>query len=65
MEESSCDYLNFIHCLAYAPRWLRRLVNKETLIQKVEHYYRNEPNAIVVPLYKTAIAIYFGKGASK
>jgi hypothetical protein len=55
MEGSSADYLNFIHCLAYAPKFIRKLVNKETLTQKVKHYYRNEPNAFVVDLYVKVI----------
>jgi len=55
-EGSSADYLNFIHAALYASSWVRRLVSKEKLIERVQHYYRVEPNsAWVVDLYKRVI----------
>lgn len=38
-EESSCDYINFIHTAVYAPQWVRDLTDKEVLKQKVWSYY--------------------------
>lgn len=41
-ENSACDYLNFIHVAVYGPKWVRKLVDKQTLKDKVQTYYQNE-----------------------
>lgn len=63
-EESSCDYINFIHVAVYAPRWLRRRIDPSKLHAKVVHYYAPEPNcADLLALYFAVLWKYFGKGA--
>lgn len=58
-EGSACDYLNFIHVAVYAPAWVRKLTDKEILKQKVRQYYKDEPNAFVVPLYEAVLDKYW------
>ncbi len=63
-EESSCDYINFIHVAAYAPKWLRRLINPVTLIDKIINYYRNEPNCLFLKSEYVEVCFkYFGENA--
>ena len=54
--EASGDYLNWFHASLYASPWARRLVPPSVMIQKLEHYYRNEPNSKeLINLYKRVI----------
>jgi len=53
---SSCDWLNFCHCLLVASPWVSKLVSREKIITKIESYYSTEPNSDwLVDLYKRAI----------
>lgn len=59
-EDASGDYLNFFHASLYASKWARWFVSKATLVAKIEHYYRNEPNsADLVNLYKQVIDLKY------
>ncbi len=42
---SSCDYLNWIHASLYAYPWVRNMIPKDTLKQKVRDYYNPEANS--------------------
>lgn len=54
--ESSADYLNWLHCALYCSKWIRRLVNIKTMEEKIENYYKPEPNSDwLVNLYKELI----------
>jgi hypothetical protein len=61
--ESSSDYLNWFMYLIYTEIhgpsfWsvrAKKRVDPKILSQKVEHYYRGEPHAFVLPLYEEAI----------
>ncbi len=60
-ESSSGDYLNFIHVAVYTPKWVRRLINPDQLLQKVRDYYKPEPNSEeVIDLYAKVIKQYWG-----
>jgi hypothetical protein len=60
MENSSADYLNYIHVAVYAEKPLRNLVLKSTLKQKVRDYYKVEPNSqFLIDLYDQVIDKYF------
>lgn len=59
-EGSSADYLNHIHMAVYSPKWIRRLVNKEVLKNKIKDYYSIEPNSqFVIDLYNQVIEKYW------
>lgn len=59
-EGSSGDYLNWIHASQYAFPWVRNLIKKETLKQKVRDYYKPEPNsAWLINLYDEFINEHF------
>lgn len=61
-ENSSADYLNFIHVAVYAPRWLRRRLDPGNLILKVCDYYLPEPNCQEIKnSYVHTCYDYFGK----
>lgn len=58
---SSCDWMNFIHLLYYASPWVRRLVSKEKLKERVRHYLSREPNPqFLFDLYDRAIERMMG-----
>lgn len=60
MEESSADYLNWIHTAIYAPKWIRKLISKNILKQKVREYYLPEPNVkFLINLYDEVIDKYW------
>lgn len=53
---SSADYLNWFHCALYCKSWVRYLVPKSTLLDKINSYYAIEPNAKwLLDLYKKVI----------
>lgn len=57
---SSGDYLNFIHLGVHAPKWVRRLVSKSMLKQKVSDYYAPEPKSDwLIKIYDEFIEKYF------
>lgn len=58
-EGSSADYLNWLHLAVYTPKWLRKIVSKDTLKQKVREYYKPEPNPIVIELYDRVLERYW------
>lgn len=59
-EASSADYLNHIHVAVYSPKWIRKMVSKETLKQKVRDYYKVEPNSEwVIQTYDQVIERYW------
>ena len=59
-EESSCDYINYIHYALYASEWARNRVSKERLKEKVAHYYKVEPNCKwLVDDYNRLIDMYW------
>jgi hypothetical protein len=59
-EGSSADYLNWIHAAAYAYPWVRNMIPKQRLKDKVIDYYDSEPYSIwVVELYERFIDLHF------
>lgn len=59
-EGSSGDYLNHIHMAVYSPQFVRRLVSKEILKQKVRDYYKPEPNSQwIIDLYDKVLEEYW------
>lgn len=59
-EGSSADYLNWLHCAVYCPRWIRRLISADLLKQKIADYYKPEPNsAFLLSLYNKIIEKYW------
>ena len=64
-DDSSGDYLNFINTLAFAKakgnislpmKLAMKLISKEKCLEKVKHYYRNEPNSQgLVELYEKSL----------
>ena len=60
--DATGDYLNYFHCLPFAYGWVRRLVGKSTLSDKIIRYYSNESNcAGLLARYGQAItAVYNG-----
>lgn len=60
MKDSSADYLNWFHCALYCPKWIRKCVSKDTLIAKIQDYYKPEPNNDwVIELYKLVIEMRY------
>lgn len=56
MKESSADYLNFIHAAIYAHPWIKKLLPKNKLKQKIRDYYQVEPNSeFLIALYDRVI----------
>lgn len=63
-EESSADYLNFIHIAVYAPRWLRKRIGPSKLMFKVRDYYFLEHTTLWIQvLYNQVCITYFGEQA--
>jgi len=57
-KNSSADYMNFIHLLYYASPWVKRMVSKEKLMDRVRHYFSKEPNGEwIIDLYDRAIGV--------
>ncbi len=53
--DSSCDYINYIHCTVKVPRHYQ-LVHLDFLKEKVRQYYHNEPNSeFLIELYDKVI----------
>lgn len=62
---SSADYLNFFMCMAFlhlrkqrswANAVIKLLIKKETILEMIRHYYRNEPHSDwLVEMYEHAI----------
>lgn len=69
--DSSADYLNFVNYLAYSLlkekmtwpcRLAMKLVSKELVLQKVQDYYKPEPNSSwLINLYKEAIDVLWSR----
>jgi hypothetical protein len=53
--ESSADYLNWINVAIHQPQWVRNLISKEKLFDKVTKYYASEPQALAVAAYSKAL----------
>lgn len=60
---SSADVLNWFHASCMASPWVRKLVSKDWIKEKITAYFKDEPNSSwLVELYKQAIDIVY-KGA--
>lgn len=60
--DNSGDYMNFIHMSVHAHKWVRWLVSKEVLKQKVREYYKPEVNnQWIVDLYDQVIEKYWSR----
>lgn len=59
-DDNSGDYLNWIHSALYCKEWIRKLVPKEVLKEKVREYYKPEPNnTLVIDLYDKVLDKYW------
>lgn len=58
--DDSADYLNFIHCAIESDAWVRRLIKKSVLKQKIRDYFKDEPNnQWLIDLYDRLIDKYW------
>ncbi len=56
MKDSYADYLNYFHFGLEADRDVRRMISKETMLEKIMAYYEPEPNSKqLTDLYHTAL----------
>lgn len=68
-DDSSGDYLNFVNSLAFAKakgklslsqKLSMKLISKQKCLDKVKHYYRNEPHAgFLIDLYSKALELIY------
>lgn len=44
--KDACDgYVHWMHCAVNAPKFVRKMISKETLKSKIRLYYKKEPNS--------------------
>lgn len=59
-EDSSADYLNYLHTAVYVPKLLRKIISKDLLKSKIRDYYKDEVNKqFLIDLYDQVIDKYF------